>query len=206
MIKINNGPFGYPSGCNDCASLEKCEFATMPHIRENPGKKKLMLIGQDPTIRDRTKKVEEVLMLNKKGSQLYRFINDIFADNFQIYATNVVKCKLSEKLFDRTEGGYKFLKPYFDKCKKYLMIEIATYKPDFIITLGESAHQLFCELIDKSTPINRKMKTAFDGTFKKIRIRDLETDYSPLLHIKTYRVAITYGDKVKAFNYVIKNY
>ena len=43
------------------------------------------------------------------------------------------------------------------------------------------------------------MKDDFTGNFIKVRLNNIEFYYSPCLHIKTYRVAETYGKQVFDF-------
>ncbi len=43
------------------------------------------------------------------------------------------------------------------------------------------------------------MKEAFTGHFVKARINGYEFDYSPCLHIQTFRLAVTYKDYVTVF-------
>jgi hypothetical protein len=50
------------------------------------------------------------------------------------------------------------------------------------------------------------MQGSFTGKFSKARIGTAEFDYSPCLHIKTFRVANAYGDKVVKFKRGIENY
>ena len=50
------------------------------------------------------------------------------------------------------------------------------------------------------------MQEAFTGNFKKVTIEQHEFDYSPCLHIKTYRVAEVYGEGVIKFKKGLANY
>lgn len=95
---------------------------------------------------------------------------------------------------------------YIMICKRYLVKEIESYKPDVIFTFGEPAHMLFIKTMGYENKINSKMNKAFHGEFYRIIYNNISFDYSPCLHIKTFRVAETYGKKVKAFRRAILNY
>lgn len=200
--------FGYPEKCTKCnkAKLKKCTLDVKPYYKEIADAKRLMLIGQDPTIRDRPNRVKTVLMLNDANSQLSRFSREVFGEalkRISIYATNLVKCKLSKELFDRKKGGIKFLSQYFEHCQEHLTKEILKYKPDYAVTLGEPAHKLFIDILDNKESFNKEMKDAFIGELKPARLNGFQFQYSPLLHIQTYRVAVTYGKKVIDFKNMI---
>jgi len=61
-------------------------------------------------------------------------------------------------------------------------------------------------MLDNYVDIPDTMQEAFTGEFVKARIGDFEFDYSPCLHIKTWRVAEVYGDSVKKFKDGISAY
>ena len=50
------------------------------------------------------------------------------------------------------------------------------------------------------------MKKAFTGDFVRAKFRGIEFDYSPCLHIQTFRVAETYGDRVERFKVGMRAY
>lgn len=217
-----NFSFGYPeiASCTTCTLNPACQnekFAlkTGPYYKDSPNsEKRLMLIGQDPTIRKKRDRVTHVLMLDRGGS-IYRWLKDLFGekfDNIDIYATNVVKCTFKGDLpTERKEiDAVSFLKNYFEQCKEYLIKEIIAYRPDYIISFGQPAHTLLADYLFKSEPkIPSKMTTAFTGQFYNgyIENEDIKTHfkYSPCLHITTFRVADTYGKKVKDFKEQLRN-
>lgn len=190
--------FGYPKlDCKKCKNIniDDCNLKVLPSYIKSQ-QNKLMLIGQDPTIFKNPERVKYVLMLNEDEGQLSQWLKSIFGENFDnltIYATNLVKCTFFSPPSTRDVGSVNFLKPYFENCKDYLMEEINNYRPDIVLTLGEPTHKLFCLFFDKANTIQLKMKEAFTGEFMKIKTDLLEFDYSPCLHIKTFRVAETYG-------------
>jgi hypothetical protein len=105
-----------------------------------------------------------------------------------------------------SQGGLKFLDFYFQNCKMFLSEEISKYKPTLVITLGEPAHKLFISTLDNRTSIAESMQNAFTGTMVKAKFRGVEFDYSPCLHIRTFRVAEVYGDSVELFKDTLATY
>jgi len=202
--------YGYPIKCFDCNTFEskpKGIERIDPYYKSGE-KPKLLLIGQDPTIFDEPERVNTVLMLNDtkgKNGQLRKWLeNELFGtknfNNIEIYATNLVKCQFDMPPTLTQEGALKFLKPRFELCKKYLKNEIIKFKPDIILTLGESAHILFSKEFEiVSGNLKGKMKEDFTGKFITAKINNVEFKYSPCLHIKTFRVAETYGKQVFEF-------
>ncbi len=207
----NNFLFGYPEKCTRCASLSSSEIKlrVIPHYKQG-GNLCVMLIGQDPTIFNQPERVKEVLMLNESNGQLSRWLKQIFgADNFRavtLYATNLVKCSFLKPPSTLSGGGLRFLKSYFDNCKDYLAHELLSFKPDCVLTLGEPAHKLFITILDNQKDMPDSMQTAFTGQFLRARFKGLEFDYSPCLHIKTFRVAEVYGESVQRFKEGVSSY
>ena len=199
---VLNNHYGYPSSCNKC---ESCRLVTVPYVMTGKNTKRIMLIGQDPTIANGNKTAKMVLMLNEENGQLYRWLNGIFLGKlkaFNIYATNAVKCVLDEAPLPIKQ---KYLQRYFDLCKVHLRTEMNTYKPHVVITFGEPAHILFSQLLRKDSSFFAKMTKDFDGKFHPVvSIDGISFDYSPCLHIKTFRVAETYGEKIEIFKSQLK--
>jgi len=169
-----------------------------------------MLIGQDPTIARRQERVESVLMLDRAGGQLSRWLSELFgANHFRsvtLYATNAVKCTFGARPSAQKNGGLRFLQPYFELCKDHLLHEVSAFRPTLVVTLGEPAHALFVSLLEKPHNVQARMKQAFSGRFFKATLRGVEFDYSPCLHIGTFRVAEAYGDAVKQFKVGLQSY
>ena len=202
--------YGYPIECSKCDTFESKPkgIERIDPFHKTGDKLKLLLIGQDPTIFDEPERVNTVLMLNEtqgRNGQLRKWLEkELFGTaNFQkieIYATNLVKCQFDQPPTLSAEGALKFLKPRFELCKEFLKNEIKAFKPDFVLTLGESAHILFSGEIEVILgALKGKMKEDFSGKFIKAKINDIEFNYSPCLHIKTFRVAETYGKQVFVF-------
>jgi hypothetical protein len=77
--------------------------------------------------------------------------------------------------------------------------EVSRFQPTLVLTLGEPTHRLFLTMLDSRVGIAAEMKKAFTGKFVRVSIGNTEFDYSPCLHIKTFRVAEVYGDRVTRF-------
>lgn len=199
--------FGYPEQCSMCNDLSNHGILKVKPYYRPMGSHRLLLIGQDPTIRKFPERVKHVLMLDDPKSQLSKWLKDLFgASNFNtatLYGTNIVKCTFTD--LPSNQGGFNFLKPFFQKCKKYLIKEILNYKPDLVLTFGEAAHKSFISILDSQSEIDKRMKDAFTGSFVLVEIKGIKFEYSPCLHIQTYRVAEKYGDKVKDFKKAMKS-
>ncbi len=211
MDKTNE--FGYPKTCKDCFHLQHRIGLTVNggYYREG-NDLRLMLVGQDPTIDKRPEEVEVPLMLNStKRSNLRKWLSNevgIKFDEITVYATNVVKCTFDAMpSMQKPNPGLKFLEPFYEKCSLHLKNEIEMFKPNVVLTFGEPAHKLFIRQLENYPKDKLEMTSAFDGIFETVKLKDskIEFKYSPSLHIKTFRVAITYGDKVKKFKDEIKN-
>lgn len=201
---MNAYDFGYPRECHKCAGCSKAvHLRVEPYLQES-GSTRIMLVGQDPTIARNPERVTHALMLNEKNGQLRRWLVNLLGEesfnSATLYATNVVKCS-----FDSPPGTPRVLKPYFDSCKHYLVDEITEFQPQVLLTFGESAHQLFIRILDNDEEFKEPMKKAFTGRFQEARLKGMRFRYSPCLHIKTFRVAETYGDMIQPFLVSLRN-
>ena len=202
--------FGYPAQCDKCKNLPyiKLKLPT-PYHNNVTSSKKVMLIGQDPYIYRDPDRVECVLMLDQEYGQLARWLKDVLGENsfhkVELYATNVVKCPVKRESSTSLKRVLSLLQPCFDNCKNYLIKEITNFKPTIVLTFGEPAHKLFVSILDNSDSFKDSMKKAFTGEFIKTSVRTVSFQYSPCLHIKTYRVADTYGEQVKEFKCNLQN-
>jgi uracil-DNA glycosylase family 4 len=206
--------FGYPDTCELCFEAIKNNFDMINieglNVRpfyQKGNKFKLMLIGQDPTIKEEQDRVKEVLMLDQENGQLRRWLKGIFGlskfESITIYATNVIKCTFSRRPSELQNGGRELLNCCFLNCRQYLKNEVLAYAPNLILTLGEPSHEMFLKLVNEKIPV--KMKDAFSGKFHEVSIENLKTYYSPCLHIQTFRVAEKYGEKVVNFKSMINS-
>jgi uracil-DNA glycosylase len=195
--------FGYPIECDKCGSLAEkgMKFGVAPYYHAG-GKRRIMLIGQDPTISKEPERVTSVLMLDQANSQLKRWLQGMIGkafDTLTLYATNLVKCSFPKPPSTTPEGGLRFIQPYFNNCKDFLKEELRRFAPDCVLTFGEPSHRLFSSMLSNVPQISPYMKEAFTGQFIRAKFDDTEFDYSPCLHIKTFRVAEKYGESVQRF-------
>jgi len=196
--------FGCPRKCKRCASFAEAKLRlVLPFFKEGSGLR-LMLIGQDPTIRQEPDRVKHALMLDDPNSQLSRWLRkEVFGESnlhsSTLYATNLVKCSFEKLPSAAPQGAVGFLEPYFDNCKDHLLEEISKFRPTLVLTLGEPAHKLFITTLDNRHDFAEDMKDAFTGRFVRAKFRGMEFDYSPSLHIQTFRVAHTYGERLRGF-------
>jgi len=202
--------FGYPERCSKCKDLPyiKLKLPT-PYHNKVVSSKKVMLVGQDPYIYKDPDRVKCVLMLNEENGQLSRWLKEVLGEhNFQeveLYGTNVVKCPVKRASSASPKGILSLLQPCFNNCKAYLTNEITSFKPTMILTFGEPAHRFFVSILDNRDLVKASIKESFTGEFIRASVRDFSFQYSPCLHIKTYRVADTYGDQVKKFQHNLQS-
>lgn len=196
--------FGYPEQCDRCKNLPyiKLKLPT-PYHNKVTSNKRVMLIGQDPYIYRDPDRVKCVLMLDQQNSQLSKWLTEVLGESsfneVELYATNVVKCPVKRESSTSPKRVLSLLQLCFDYCKDYLVGEIGNFKPTIVLTFGEPAHKLFISILDNNDLFKDSMKEAFTGDFIKASVRTVSFQYSPCLHIKTYRVADTYGNQVEEF-------
>jgi len=205
--KIVSCNFGYPPKCKECGG--DMELKVKPFFQKGSNKR-LMLVGQDPTIRKKSERVKQVLMLDEERGRLKCWLRQLLGENnfgeLTIYATNVVKCTFEKLPSSAPKGGFKFLKPYFETCKTHLMKELLQFNPSLVLTLGEPTHKFFISILDNKKQIADSMKDAFTGEFAKAKFQGLVFDYTPCLHITTFRVAESYGRAVSKLKDSIAHY
>jgi uracil-DNA glycosylase len=152
-INMDEYDYGYPFRCKLCTNLfHNCPaLTTKPYLIEN-GNSRLMLIGQYPTIQPGVE-TNRVLDLDNENGQLRSWLTYVFGesifDTFTIYATNLVKCTL-EQSPSKSNNSLKLLQTYFRHCQIYLIREINLFKPNFVLSFGEPAHQLLFEVLNES--------------------------------------------------------
>ena len=198
--------FGYPEQCDRCKNLPYVKLKLpRPYHNNVTSTRKVMLIGQDPHIHRDPDRVECVLMLNQGNGQLARWLRDVLGEHgfneVELYATNMVKCPVKRESSTTARGVLSLLQSCFDYCKDYLVEEIESFQPTMVLTLGEPAHKLFFPILDNSNLVKGSMKEDFTGQFIQASVRSVAFRYSPCLHIKTYRIADTYGKQVERFRY-----
>jgi uracil-DNA glycosylase len=196
--------FGYPEQCDKCKNLPCIKLKLpAPYHNKVTSSRKVMLIGQDPYIYRDPDRVECVLMLDQEKGQLSTWLRDVLGEHsfreVELYATNVVKCPVQRDSSTSPKRTLGLLQSCFDNCKGYLINEITSFKPTIILTFGQAAHKLFVSTLDNNHSFKDSMKEAFTGEFIKASLERVGFQYSPCLHIKTYRVAETYGEQVKQF-------
>jgi uracil-DNA glycosylase len=174
----------------------------VPYFKSGSGPR-FMLVGQDPTVVKKQQRVKVALMLDLPNSRLAVWLRSLLSEELLrtsvVYATNAVKCTFERPPSRQAHGAYKFLMPYFANCASYLRQEVRQFRPDVVISLGEPAHRMIRSLLDEPTSVRERMKDAFTGSFARVNIEGHSFEYSPCLHIQTFRVAATYGDQVRAF-------
>jgi uracil-DNA glycosylase len=193
----------------DCVKCKERHYNYSPILSYSnsiENKKRIMFIGQDPTITDRQNRVTIALMLNNENGALRKYLVELFGNNlfndFTVFATNVVKCILEKKPTENP-SVLDYLKPIFQNCKDYLIKEIDHFKPNFLFTLGGPAYQLFYSLLkNNNRPECYKFGNYFDGYLHDEKFVDHCFKYSPIPHINSYKKIMKGYNKE---NYYVKN-
>lgn len=210
---MDNYSFGYPKECTRCESVHILGLRVKPYYRHTSNGENVMLIGQDPTIYNEKIPVEYVLMLNQSSGQITKWLREeVFGlaiydlyDSLTLYATNLIKCSLKSPPA-ATKQGKAVIKNCFQNCKYYLIEEVKKFQPGLVLTFGEPAHEMFTSLFDNKNGFSGSMHNDFTGGFSRVRLSNFEFDYSPCLHIKTFRVADVYGERVAKFKKGVADY
>jgi uracil-DNA glycosylase len=177
--------------CIKCKEKHNNYSPILSYSNKIENKKRIMFIGQDPTIKYGQDRVNIALMLNNDQGGIKKYLIELFGNNlfndFTIFATNVVKCILKEKPTEKY-SVIDYLKPIFQNCKDYLIEEIDYFKPNFLFTLGEPAYQLFYSLLKNDNhPECYKFGKYFDGHLHDEKFREHYFKYSPIPHINSYK-------------------
>lgn len=170
---------------------------------------KLIVIGQDPTIRNvqQRKNIESTLNLNKPGA-LRRYIEQI-CDSLEItienvYATNVFKYFYERPPADTFDVLVKHLTPNLSLLKK----ELSVFPKVPVITLGEPVLKLLTDDIHAKVRYywgyDSKTRTS-NGAFKFLTANEnkLNRTFYPFCHQPSIRKQF-YNDTLKEYAHFVK--
>jgi len=156
------------------------------------GEIKLIILGQDPTIKNVTSRKKITCTLNlDKNNALKTYVNricselDITIDN--VYATNLFKYFYTERPAKTIDVLINHLQPNLDLLQR----ELSEFKNIPVITLGEPVLQLITNEYEKVREFwdyNQKTKTT-DGRFTNSHAKDnqLNRDFFPFPHQPSIR-------------------
>jgi len=172
----------------NCAECRRDEIISDYILLDKPSsfygsdKPKVMIIGHSPAVRT-SEKASIVLKMDKPQQPLYQYINKSILEPLglcvsDLYCTNIIKCQ-TKALPEDISPSFHFFDRAFMLCRKLLEKEIATIKPDLVISLSETV----LKLISK-TYMNRelKMKESFGRIFY-LEILGRSIPYIPVVHI-----------------------
>lgn len=163
----------------------------VPPFRGN-GEIKLIIIGQDPTIKNvaSRKKITFTLNLDKKNAlKIYvnRICSELGITIDNVYATNLFKYFYTERPAKTLDVLINHLQPNLDLLQR----ELDEFKNIPAITLGEPVLQLITNEFEKVREFwdyNKKTKTT-DGRFTYSQAKDnqLNRDFFPFPHQPSIR-------------------
>lgn len=170
---------------------------------------KMIIIGQDPTIRNEKQRanIHVTLNLDKQGGSLYRYIerlcNGLGLSLDNVYATNVYKYFYSIPPADTKE----VLTAHFDPNLELLIKELSNYPNAIIVTLGEPVLKLLT---------NEKSKVRDSWGYKKglctyhfeksyADSNKIKKDFYPLPHQPSLRKKYYRDHLLDYLNYIKEN-
>ena len=125
------------------------KFKTTNTVKDYVGKiynHRIAIIGQDPGITTKNSKVNTVLMLNDKNSNLYKYISEEILDPLNlsindIVAFNLIPVQLSSSILNISKQQKINFYSLVDNLAEYyypsFLEKLKKYKPEYIITLGK---------------------------------------------------------------------
>lgn len=143
---------------------------------------KVMILDHSPTVRT-SEKVSIVLKMDKPQQPLYQYINKNILEplgicDSDLYCTNIIKCR-TNALPEDILSSIHFFDRVFMFSRRLLEKEIATIKPNLIISLSEPV----LKVISK-TYMNKELKTKESfGRIFSLKILGLSIRYIPVVHI-----------------------
>jgi len=191
----------------------------IPKPWEGSGEIKLVIIGQDPTVRvyETRKSIETILMLDDKTGNLYDYINMIVTKlgyNIEehLYATNYFKCFFKHPPADNE----KILKRHFRYWLDLIREELSFFPDAKVITLGEPVIE---QLIIANDKKEKDVKYYWDyagHTSSKGKFKFVEADknalcraFFPLPHQPSYNRIKFYkkylNEYIEFINKIINN-
>lgn len=171
---------------------------------------KLIVIGQDPTVKEESSRKKITCTLNlDKSNALKRYILDICSglkitvDN--VYATNLFKYFYTIRPSQTMEVLISHLEPNLDLLKE----ELKEFNNIPVITLGEPVLQLLTDLNEKVHDywdFDQKTKST-NGMFQFSKANDnkLQRDFYPFPHQPSIRKAFYKNNITNYIKFMMKN-
>lgn len=193
----------------------------IPKSYTGAGDIKLIILGQDPTVKNAASRaqIEKVLNLNKEGS-LKRYLSKICSylgitlDN--VYATNVIKNFFTQppttyKDINNRNISNKIIGKYAEYWNEVLNYELAKYPDVPIITLGEPVLQCI-KIHDQSRKVREYWGYTSNyksGVFKEYSyIEKKNNEFNRIIFPFPHQPSISkkfYGEQLEKYCCFIKN-
>lgn len=140
----------------------KGENYALPRIQRGSGPK-VMFVGEAPGMNEAEKHVSFV---GVSGKLLDKWIEKMEIDNY--FITNVVKHRPTLVLNGKTYNRNPYPKE-ISSCSFYLLAEIERENPDYIISLGKTARDIF---LNTELPITKTVESTMSTSYfyKWIRV------------------------------------
>lgn len=118
-----------PRECLHCQLFLHCKNYKLPYriLNKNAKSKKVLIVCQNP---GKQEDAQGRILVGKSGELLGQYIRDYISD-FNVYATNAVKC------FSSSTPQMQHIR----SCSQYLKQDIENIRPDVIVAMGDVAKQ-----------------------------------------------------------------
>ena len=143
---------------------------------------RIMIVGHSPKVRT-AEEASVVLKMDKPDQPIYQYIKKSLLEPLgltvsELYCTNVIKCK-TKVLPEEIPSSVDFFDRAFSKCCNLFEKEVATLKPDLIVSLSERVLKLLSKgYMGKEL----NMKDSFARIFY-LQISGFCVPYIPIVHI-----------------------
>ena len=125
------------SACTMCElgrrDVEKNGFVRDPHVLSSMTPTRFVIVGQNPGLNEI---IEGTPFVGASGKNFDKEIAKYGLDRSQFYITNTIRCFTD----DNAKPNYRQVQ----RCKPFLMMEMALIHPLLAITLGGSAFDVLC--------------------------------------------------------------
>jgi len=159
------------------------KYKTTNSVKDFIGKnynRKMAIIGQDPGITTKNNKINTVLMLDNKKSNLYKYVSKEILSPFdlsidEIVAFNLIPIQLSSSILkisqQRKINFYSFVYQLAEYYYPTFLKKLSKYQPEYVISLGKPVFDFLKQKGNLRTgAIKKVFAQPFPIHFNKIKL------------------------------------